>query len=61
MGLKAEDSCGCYGCFECHSYLDGGWASNPLVTRDYVDTVFDRAMRESREKLRRKGLLSEAT
>lgn len=57
MALKARDEEGCYGCFECHSFLDGGWVYRAGWTREMVDQVFDRARWESRAILARKGLL----
>jgi hypothetical protein len=56
-GLKARDEEGCYGCYECHCFLDGGWVQYPGWTREMVDAEFDRARHESRVKLERKGLL----
>ncbi|MFC7515074.1 nuclease domain-containing protein [Herbaspirillum sp. GCM10030257] len=59
MGLKAPDEEGCYGCYECHCYLDGGWVQEMWrgVTRDLVDEVFSNARKESRQILRNKGLI----
>ncbi len=62
-GLKARDEEGCYGCFACHAFLDGGYAGT--IPRTLVDVYFDLARTESQAILRRKGLLkstkSEAT
>jgi len=55
MGLKAPDHHGCYGCSECHAWLDGGYAGR--VPREAVDARFDAARAESQEILKTKGLL----
>jgi hypothetical protein len=57
MGLKARDEEGCYGCFECHSFLDGGWVYRAGWTREMVDEVFNAAREESQVILRHEGLL----
>jgi len=57
-GKKARDEEGCYGCFECHGFYDGGWVQYAGWTREMVDREFDRARKESREKLVNKGLLN---
>lgn len=61
MGIKARDEEGCYGCSDCHAWLDGGYAGR--MPRAAVDARFDAARAESQEKLRAQGLLtnSEAT
>jgi hypothetical protein len=58
MALKARDEEGCYGCFECHSFLDGGWVHRVGWTREMVDAVFDRARTESQAILRQEGLIA---
>jgi hypothetical protein len=55
MSLKAPDEEGCYGCYDCHAWLDGGYAGR--VPREIVDARFDAARAESREILRTLGLL----
>ena len=55
MGLKARDEEGCYACFACHSWLDGGYASN--APREVRDKYFDLARAESQSILKRKGLM----
>lgn len=55
MGIKARDEEGCYGCSDCHAWLDGGYAGK--VERSVVDERFDCARAESREILKAKGLL----
>ena len=55
MGLKAPDHHGCYGCSDCHAWLDGGYAGH--VAREVVDARFDAARIESQEKLRAQGLM----
>lgn len=54
-GLKARDEEGCYGCFECHTFLDGGYAGH--MPREVVDKFFDLARAESQKILKRKGLM----
>jgi hypothetical protein len=56
MSLKAPDEQGCYGCSDCHAWLDGGYAGR--MSREAVDTRFDVARAASREILRAKGLLT---
>jgi hypothetical protein len=56
MGLKAPDEEGCYGCYDCHAWLDGGYAASG-TSRESVDARFDAAREESRQILRAKGLL----
>jgi hypothetical protein len=56
MGLKAPDEQGCYGCSDCHAWLDGGYASAG-ASRAPVDARFDSARAESQEILKSKGLL----
>jgi hypothetical protein len=55
MGLKAPDEEGCYGCSDCHVWLDGGYAGR--MSREAVDARFDAARTESQQILRAKGLL----
>jgi hypothetical protein len=56
MSLKAPDEQGCYGCSDCHAWLDGGYASAG-ADRAPVDARFDAARAESQQILRAKGLL----
>lgn len=56
-GLKARDVEGCYGCFECHAWYDGGYVQYG-VSRDDRDAAFDAARQRSRAKLRTKGLIA---
>lgn len=56
MSLKAPDEQGCYGCSDCHSWLDGGYAASG-TSRESVDARFDAARAESRAILRAKGLM----
>jgi Protein of unknown function (DUF1364). len=56
MGLKAPDEQGCYGCSNCHAFLDGGYARS-VMPRTTVDAFFDFARILSRDKLKQKGLL----
>lgn len=53
--LKARDEEGCYGCFTCHMFLDGGYAGH--MPRSLVDIYFDIARKQSQDILRRKGLM----
>lgn len=55
IGLKAPDHEGCYGCSDCHAWLDGGYAGRD--SRAAVDARFDAARAESQNILRAKGLL----
>lgn len=57
MGLKARDEAGCYACFECHSFLDGGWAAFKEWTYERVQQLFEVAQAASRAILSTKGLL----
>lgn len=56
MGLKAPDEQGCYGCSDCHAWLDGGYAASGAI-RELVDARFDVARKESQEILKAKGLM----
>jgi hypothetical protein len=56
IGLKAPDEEGCYGCYDCHAWLDGGYAASG-TSRESVDARFDAARAESQDILRAKGLL----
>lgn len=56
MGIKARDEEGCYGCSDCHAWLDGGYAGR--MSREAVDARFDAARAESQGKLRAQGLLT---
>jgi hypothetical protein len=56
-GIKARDEEGCYACFTCHSFYDGGYA-NAGWDRSALNSYFNRARALSREILRRKGLLA---
>jgi hypothetical protein len=58
MGLKARDEEGCYGCSDCHAWLDGGYAG--WMPREAVDARFDAARTESQAILRAKGLMAAA-
>jgi len=58
MGLKANDEAGCYACFECHSFLDGGWAALKEWTWDMVQRFFKVARERSRARLQHKGLVA---
>lgn len=55
MGLKARDSEGCYACFDCHSFYDGGYAGK--IPREQVEAYFDVARARSQDILRQLGLL----
>ena len=54
-GLKARDEEGCFACFLCHSWLDGGYAGH--MARLDVDARFDKARMTSQAILRQKGLM----
>lgn len=55
-GIKARDEEGCFACFACHSFYDGGYA-NAGWTRHAVESAFNRARAMSREILLQKGLI----
>lgn len=57
MSLKAPDEQGCYGCSDCHAWLDGGYAVGGGI-RAEVDARFDAAREESQAILKAKGLMS---
>lgn len=57
-GFKAPDEAGCYGCFDCHSFLDGGWARFPEWSYEDVQQYFEAARKVSRIILLRKGLIA---
>lgn len=59
MGIKAKDEAGCYGCAQCHAFLDGGWASFPDWTYDLVQDHFEVARAKSRPILKHKGLIAD--
>jgi hypothetical protein len=54
--LARVDHIGAYACYACHMVLDGQAKRPDGMTREFVLTRFAAAMRESEEKLRRKGL-----
>lgn len=56
MGIKARDEEGCYGCSDCHAWLDGGYAASG-ASRESVDERFDAARAESQGILKSKGLM----
>lgn len=56
MALKARDEEGCYGCYDCHCWLDGGYAGK--VEQALVDARFDRARLESQAILKAEGLMA---
>lgn len=58
MGIKARDEEGCYGCSDCHAWLDGGYAASGRVPRAVVDARFDAARAESQKILKLKGLMA---
>jgi hypothetical protein len=57
FGLKADDQFGCYACYWCHRVLDGQAPRPARLSEADLEQAFERAMRESREILRRKKLL----
>lgn len=56
-GMKANDSRGAYACYWCHCVYDRQHKRPPGMTLEYVEGEFTRAMGESTEILRRKGLM----
>ena len=61
MGMKHADIHGCYACFECHQWLDGGYADagkNKIgMTKRYRDEVHLKAMLETQQIMIRNGVL----
>jgi hypothetical protein len=58
LGLKAHDEAGCYGCVDCHTFLDGGWAARPEWSFEDVQQYFEVARARSRTRLVSKGLIA---
>lgn len=59
-GKKARDEEGCFACFACHSFYDGGYA-NAGWKREAVEQFFDQARAESRPILAAMGLIKDGT
>lgn len=59
-GKKARDEEGCFACFKCHSFYDGGYA-NSGWTREAVEQFFDQARAESKPLLAAMGLIKDGT
>lgn len=55
-GLKARDEEGCYGCFWCHAYYDGGYVALGH-TREQAQRYFNVARQKSQAILNGKGLI----
>lgn len=60
-GLKADDTRGAYACYWCHCIYDRQHKRPDGMTLEHVENEFTRAMDESTEILRRKGLLSSSS
>lgn len=56
VGLKARDEEGCYGCYWCHAYYDGGYTALGH-TRYQAQRYFNVARRKSQSILKMKGLM----
>ena len=56
MGLKSDDAKGCYACYQCHMWLDHGWAQTN-ATKEEMNQAFDEAREKTGIILARKGLL----
>ncbi len=56
-GIKARDEEGCYACFDCHAWLDGGWVRDKGMTHGLLQEFFDCARKKSQAILKRKGLM----
>jgi hypothetical protein len=56
IGIKARDEEGCFACFSCHAWYDGGYVHFG-VDRDYVRGRFNVAREVSQAILKTKGLM----
>lgn len=57
MGQKAHDILGFHGCFACHSYLDTGHGTRPLVSNDVLLECLLNAVCETYVRLVRAGIV----
>ena len=51
MGIKAPDSCAAFGCYACHSVLDGHAPRPVWLTLADMDAAFDRAVKLTHDRL----------
>jgi hypothetical protein len=58
IGIKAPDTEACFGCSDCHDVLDGRRPLPGWMTREQLDSTFDRARAITQEKLKEKGLIA---
>jgi hypothetical protein len=58
IGIKAPDTEACFGCSDCHDVLDGRRPLPGWMTREKLDSTFDRARAITQEKLKEKGLIA---
>jgi len=58
MGTKQSDLFGCYACYNCHEWLDGGYARTPNMTRDKVKLIHLEAIQRTQQILLDKGLIT---
>lgn len=56
-GMKSADTDACYGCFACHTMLDGHAPRPAWLTRDAMLATFEIAVGLTRARLATKGLL----
>jgi hypothetical protein len=59
MGIKPDDSSGCYACSSCHDWLDGRVTHSSVDANDLYDKIFYwfRAMRRTWKLLIENGIL----
>lgn len=57
MGLKAPDERACFGCSACHDVLDGRRPRPEWMTYEMLLGAFERAVAETHEILKQKGLM----
>lgn len=57
LGQKADDDRACYACHACHDVLDRRVPLPVWLDRADVEREFDRAMAETRDRMREKGLI----
>ena len=57
VGAKVSDAHGCYACFDCHEWLDGGYIRTPNMQRYVRDLRHLEAVIRTQNILLNKGLL----
>lgn len=56
MGLKAPDTAAAIGCSCCHAVLDGQRPRPAGMSKEFVESLFDRAVKLTHARLREKGI-----